>query len=174
MQNFDGWLNNLHCFYMLIFSGFRHTALRELRFHLESSARAYYLDTKYDGKTCKEKVTLLTIFKPKKTEEDVKLLKALLSEKQYDSIVVKGRRPRFGELLIDVPNREQLKSFYDELCNYVHLSQTAQTDELRYFAWDLALKHPQYETDREMLERTFGHSRYLLLRSLELKYAPKM
>lgn len=86
-QNFHGWLDNHYCFYVLIFPGFRHTALRELRFHFESSVRAYYVDTKFDGKTYEEKVRTLTIFKPMKrrTEEEVKLLQDVL-EKQYEKL----------------------------------------------------------------------------------------
>jgi len=95
----------------------------------------------------------------------MKLLKALLCEKQYDK--VKRKRPRFGELLINVPNKEQLERFYYELCSYVHLSEPTQRDKLKNFASNLLLKHPQYETDREMLVKTFEHSKYLLLRSLE-------
>jgi len=41
MQNFYPWLANFLCFYELILSGFRHTALRELRYYLEASARSY-------------------------------------------------------------------------------------------------------------------------------------
>jgi hypothetical protein len=150
---------------VLIFPGFRHTALRELRFHLESSARAYYVDAEFGDKTYEEKVTILTIFKPRRTRKEMKILKALLCKKQYDK--VKGRTPGFGELLSDVPNREHLTSFYYELGDYVHLSERIQTDPLRGFGLDLALKHPQYETDREMLGKTFEYSEYLLLRALE-------
>ena len=165
-QNFHRWpFENIYSFYVLIFPGFRHTALRELRFHLESSARAYHLDAEFGDKTYEEKVTILTIFKPRRTRKEMKILKALLCKKQYDK--VKGRTPGFGELLSDVPDKEQLTSFYYELCDYVHLSEIVQTDPLRGFGLDLALKHPQYETDREMLVRTFENSKYLLLRALE-------
>jgi hypothetical protein len=45
----------------------------------------------------------------------------------------------------------------------------AQTDALGDFVLNLALRHPEYERDYHLLQKTFGHSRYLLLVSLEKK-----
>lgn len=170
MQNFYPWrFSRFFLFYQLYLSGFRHTSLRELRFYIESSARAYYIDTEFCEKTYEDKVKLLNIFKPRKTEEDLKLLQTLLCEKQYEKVI--SKRLIFGKLLEDLANKKysELAEFYDELCNYVHLSEMAQTDALRDFGLNLALRHPEYESDREMLEKTFQYSRYLLLRTLERK-----
>jgi len=139
MQNFYPWFENLFCFYLLILAGFRHTALRELRFYLESSARCYYIDSKHNKKGYEEKM---------------KILKNL-------------RWKRFKELLQDLPSekRKELGDFYNELCNYVHLSEESQTDALRDFGLNLALRHPYYEQDKEMLEKTFAYANFLLLKS---------
>jgi len=59
--------------------------------------------------------------------------------------------------------RKELRDFYDELCNYVHLSEESQTDALRDFGLNLALRHPYYEQDKEMLEKTFDYANFLLL-----------
>jgi len=168
MQNFYPWAahGRFLCLYELVLSGFRHTALRELRFYFESSARAHFIDTEFNKKTYEVKVRLLNIFRPekKKKEED---LQAILCPKQHEKAT--KRRPRFGELLKDLPNkkRDELKDFYGELCSYVHLSEIAQTDALGDFGLDLALRHREYDEDRKMFQKTFAHSKYLLLRTLE-------
>lgn len=136
MQNFYPWKfeERLICFYMLYLSGFRHTALRELRFYLESSARAYYIDSKYPKTTYKCKVNIL---------EEV-------------------RRKRFTDLLKGLPKKNKLKRFYDDLCNYVHLSEITQTDA-RDPSLIRARIYRLYEEDKGMLEKTFCYSKYLLL-----------
>jgi hypothetical protein len=142
MQNFYPWAfeQRLICFYMLYLSGYRHTALRELRSYVESSVRAYYIDTKYHKTSYECKVKIL---------EEV-------------------RWRRFKDLLKDLPNKKRncLKSFYDKLCNYVHLSEITQT-EARDPSLNRALIHRLYVEDKEMLEKTFGYSKYLLLQALE-------
>jgi len=103
-----------------------------LRFYFESSARAHYVDTKFGGKTYEDKDKILAVFKPMKrrTKEEMKIPEVLLCEKQYEKV---KRRIPFRKLLVDIPNREQLVNFYDELCDYVHLSEIAQTDALRFW-----------------------------------------
>ena len=132
---------NLICLYMLILSGFRHTALRELRFYLEASFRAYYIDSKYHGMNYKHKVKKLKKVSRKKNK---KLIADLSMEKRCEFLC-----------------------FYGELCDYVHLSEISHTDALRDSGLNLSLSHPNYEEDKEMLEKTFGYSRYLLLQTLE-------
>ncbi len=167
MQNFYPWIaeGRFFCLYLLFLSGFRHTALRELRFYFETSARAYYIDREFNEKTYEDKIKLLNIFKPEKTEKDLELLQILLCEKQYKKATT--IRPIFRKLLKDLPNKKELTDFYGELCNYVHLSEIAQTDALRDFGLNLALRHPEYEQFKLMLEKTFEYSKYLLLRTLE-------
>ena len=78
MQEFHRWgLTNFPCFFLLIFFGSRHTGLRELRFYLEASIRAYYIDSHYPKTSYDEKVKILNVFKPKKTLEDFKSLQTL-------------------------------------------------------------------------------------------------
>lgn len=142
MQNFYPWWANLLCFYTLIFSGFRHTALRELRFCLEASARCYYLDRNFANKSYEKKKSALNCLRWKKFKK--KLLNGLVLEK-----------------------REEIGEFYKKLCDYVHLSEESQTDALRDFSLNILLSHPQYEKDREMLEKTFDYSSYLLSQCFE-------
>ena len=140
MQNFYPWVENLLCFFELVLTGFRHTALRELRFYLEASVRSNFIDSKYPEKTYEEKLVGL---------KDV---------------------PRmFKKLLRDLPEEKQkeINDFYHELCDYVHPSERVHTDALRDFGLNLALGHPEYERDRELLEKTFASANYLLLKSLE-------
>jgi len=166
MQNFYPWAfeQRLICFYMLYLSGFRHTALRELRFYLELSARGYYIDTNFDVNSYEDKVSLLKIFMPKKLleEKDKKSLGILLGNKKY-------RKPQFEELVANLPKKGELSDFYKELCNYVHLSEITQT-EARDPSLNRALIHRLYVEDKEMLEKTFGYSKYLLLRALEREH----
>ena len=172
MQNFYPWVahGRFLCLYELVLSGFRHTALRELRSYLELSARAYYIDTEFNNKTYEVKVKLLNIFKPEEAKtEDLKSLRAILCPKEYEKATKK--RLGFSGLLKDLPNkkRDELKNLYSELCDYVHLSEKAQTDALGDFGLDLALGHREYDEDRKMFQKTFTHSKYLLLRTLEKK-----
>jgi hypothetical protein len=134
---------NLICLYMLLLSGFRHTALRELRFYLEASFRAYYIDSKYHGMNYKRKVKKLKL-KKVRYKKNKELLANLSREK-----------------------RKEFLDFYSELCDYVHLSEISQTDALRDSGLNLSLSHPNYEEDKEMLEKTFGYLRHLFLQTLE-------
>ena len=63
--------------------------------------------------------------------------------------------------------KNEITDFYHKLCDYVHLSDTAQIDALKDFALNLSLGHPEYERDHELLEKTFDYANYLLLKSLE-------
>ena len=141
MQNFYPWFENLLCFFELLLTGFRHAALRELRYYLESSTRSYFIDSKYNQKNYEDKL---------------KVLKGLLRE-------------RFIDLLLNIPEekKKEITDFYHKLCDYVHLSEQSQTDALKDFALNLSLGHPEYESDRELLEKTFDYANYLLLKSLE-------
>ena len=162
MQKFYPWLGNFLCWFLLSLSGFRHTALRELRFYLEAGARAYYIDSEYGEKSYQDKVNILKfLFQPRKTKEDVDSLQLLSTEIRRKNGV------KFKDLLRDLPREKQdeLNEFYRELCNYVHLSEQAQTDALSDFGLNIALKHPCYEKDKEMLEKTFEYSIQLLLKS---------
>jgi len=165
MQNFHPYWANLFCFFELILSGFRHSALRELRSYLEASERSYYIDSRYNEQSYEDKVKLLKLFKARKTKEDMELLKTILSNKQQNKI---REKIKSGELLHGIPVKKQneLEKFYSDLCEYVHLSELAQTDALRDFSLNLALQHPYYEEDKEMLKAVFEYSRYLLLESL--------
>jgi hypothetical protein len=139
-SNFYSWRDNFFCFFLLYLSGFRHTAIRELRFYLEASSRSYYIDTRHQEMPFNCKV----------------------------SILKEVRRKRFIELLKGLPKkRKEFKSFYDTLCDYVHLSEEAQTDATRDFGFNIALGLRFYEEDIKMLEKTFKLSSYLLLHSLD-------
>jgi len=166
MQNFQPWWANLLCFFLLFLSVFRHAALRELRSYLEVSERSYYIDSRHHEKSYEDKVKILKLFKLRKTEEDITLLKTILGKKQESKI---GRKINFKELLWGIPpkKRNELVMFYSDLCEHVHLSEQAQSDALKDFGLNLALRHPCYKEDIEMLEKTFECSRYLLLKSLE-------
>ena len=141
MQNFYPWFQNIFCFFQLIMSGFRHVALRELRFLLEASVRAYYIDTHFPEKEYKSRVSKLKIFKKKS----------------------------FAKLIVSLPldKQKELHGFYTELCDYVHLSEMIQTDALGDFSLNLALGHPYYKEDVRMLKKTLGLSQYLLMKSME-------
>ena len=136
LQNFYPWRESLACFYLLIFSGFRHTALREVRYYIETSARSYFIDWKYPEKTYEEKVKKLH----------------------------KVRFNKFKELVQSLPveKRVEINDFYGDLCNYVHLSEITQTDALRDFELGLILGHPEYEEDKEMLAKAVTYSCYML------------
>jgi hypothetical protein len=170
IQRFFLWKEKLLCFFTLILSGFRHAALRELRFYLEDSERSYYIDSRHYEKSYEKKVNLLRLFKPKKalTDEDKEILKAILGEKHEGKI-----RKRIGskELLSGVPKEKQdeFEKFYSDLCDYVHLSEEAQTDATSDSGLNIALGLRFYEDDIKLLEKTFECSRYLLLKSLEKK-----
>ena len=140
-SNFYFWRDNLFCFFVLYLSGFRHAAIRELRFYLEARVRSYYIDLMHQEMTFNCKVSILKEVRWKNFRE---LLKGLPKEK-----------------------RKELKSFYGELCDYVHLSEEAQTDATRDFGFNIALGLRFYEEDIKLLEKTFECSRYLLLKSLE-------
>ena len=141
MQNFYPWFENLFCFFELLLTGFRHTALRELRYYLESSTRSYFIDSKCHEKTYEDKLTSLKDL-PRKRFTD--LLRNLSEEK--------------NNIITD---------YYHKLCDYVHLSEQSQTDALKDFGLNLSLGHPEYEKDRELLEKTFDYANYLLLKILE-------
>ena len=120
MQHFYPWFQNIFCFFQLIMSGFRHVALRELRFLLEASVRTYHVDTEYPKEDYKSKVSKLEIVRKKN---------------------------RFLDLIKRLPldKRNEINEFYRALCNYVHLSEMIQTDALSDFALNLALGHPYYK-----------------------------
>lgn len=141
MQNFYPWLENLLCFFELLFTGFRHAALRELRFYLESSARSYFIDSKHHDKNYEDKLLSL---KDLRGKWFINLVWNLSKEK-----------------------KNEINDFYHKLCDYVHLSEQSQTDALKDFGLNLSLGHPEYERDRELLEKTFDYANYLLLKSLE-------
>ena len=142
MQNFYPWFQNIFCFFQLIMSGFRHVALRELRFLLEASVRTYHVDTEYPKEDYKSKVLKLEIVRKKK---------------------------RFSDLLKSLPlyKQKEIKRFYKALCDYVHLSETIQEDALGDFLMNLALDHPYYQKDVKMFKKTLGLSQYLLMKSLK-------
>ena len=140
-SNFYFWRDNLFCFFVLYLSGFRHVAIKELRFYLEASARSYYIDSMHQEITYECRVAILKEVRWKKFKD---LLKGLPKVK-----------------------RNQLKSFYDELCDYVHLSEEAQTDATQDYGFNIALGLLFYEEDIKMLEKTFECSCYVLLKSLE-------
>lgn len=168
IQKFFPWWANLLCFFELELSGFRHAALRELRSYLEDCMRSYYIDSRYPEKSYEDKTNILRLFKPKKTEKDTELLKTILGKKREREI---SMRITFKELLQGMPRkkRNELEKLYSDLCEYVHLSESAQTDALGDFGLNLALNLPCYEEDLEMLEKTFEYCCYLLLESLEEK-----
>lgn len=143
INNFHSWFQNLCCFYILTFCGFRHAALRELRFYLEASARCYYVDRNFGEKNVQEKKEILRIFKEKRMRLEKDLLKDLKTQK-----------------------RREVGKFYNELCDYVHLSEESQTDALKDFSLNILLSHPEYEKDREMFEKTLDYSSYLLSQCL--------
>ena len=59
-QEFFRWgFYYIPCFYQLILSGWSHTAIRELRFFLEVSIRAYYIDSNFKEMKYKDKVKTL-------------------------------------------------------------------------------------------------------------------
>lgn len=147
IQRFFPWWANLLCFFELELSGFRHAALRELRSYLEASERSYYIDSRYPEKSYEDKVKILRLFKSEKN----------------------GKKIKFKELLRGIPTieRNDIGKFYSDLCEYVHLSEQAQTDALSDFSLNLALNHPYYEDDVEMLEKTFDYTCYLLIESLK-------
>ena len=166
MQEFFRWgFYYFPCFYQLVFSGWGHTGLRELRFYLEASIRAYYIDSNFREMAYNDKVKMLNIFKPYKLEEDLKSLQTLTG-KELDDL---KNKIRFEDMLKGLPKRKEITIFYSDLCNYVHLSEQAQTDALRDNLLNIALQLPVYENDNKMLHKTFNYSIYLLLESLKLE-----
>jgi hypothetical protein len=166
IQRFFLWEEKLCCFFTLILSGCRHAALRELRFYLEDSERCYYIDSWHEDKSYEEKVKLLRLFKPKLTEEDREILKVILGKKQEEKI---GKKIKSNELLREIPSekQEEIEKFYSYLCDYVHLSEEAQTDATSDSELNIVLGQPSYEEDIKMLEKTFEYSNYLLSRISE-------
>jgi hypothetical protein len=139
--NFLFWQYNLFCFFVLYLSGFRYAAIRELRFYLEASARSYYIDLMHQEVTYECKV----------------------------SILKEVRWKKFKDLLKSCPNgkRNEPNRLYNELCDYVHLSEEVQSDATRDYGFNIALELPFYEKDIKLLKKTFECSCYLLLKSLE-------
>jgi len=140
IQNFHFWDVNFYCFFLLILSGYRHVALRELRFYLEAGARSYYIDSNHQEMSYNRKVLILKEVRWKKYKELIKSVKE---------------------------KRKELEKFYDKLCTYVHLSEEALIDATRDADFNRALGLPFYEEDIKMLKKTFKYSRCLLLQSLE-------
>ena len=165
MQEFYRWgFNYFPCFFQLIFSGLRYTGLRESRFYLEASIRAYHIDSTFREMAYADKVKMLNIFKPYKSKEDLKSLQTLTGQ----SLDELKNKIRFEDMLKGLPQKKEITMFYSDLCNYVHLSEKYQTEALRDNLLNIALQLPEYEKDKTMLQRTFDYSICLLLQSLNL------
>ena len=107
---------------------------------------------------------MLNIFKPYKSKEDIKSLQTLTGKK-LDEL---NNKIRFENMLKGLPEKKEIKLFYSDLCNYVHLSEQSQTEALRDNLLNITLQLPEYENDKKMLDRTFKYSIQLLLESLKL------
>ena len=96
----------------------------------------------------------------------------LYPEKEDKSRVSKlkiVRKKFFANLIVSLPldKQKEINGFYNELCDYVHLSEIIQEDALSDFSLNLALSHPYYKEDVKMLKKTLDLSQYLLMKSME-------
>ena len=95
----------------------------------------------------------------------------LYPEKEDKSRVSKlkiVRKKFFANLIVSLPldKQKEINGFYNELCDYVHLSETIKEDALSDFAMNLALSHPYYKEDVRRLKKTLGLNQYLLMKNI--------
>ena len=84
-----------------------------------------------------------------------------LTGREFDEL---NKKIGFEDILKGLQKRKEIKMFYSDLCNYVHLSEQSQPDALRDNLLNVTLQLPEYEKDLKLLQKHLNILSISLLR----------